>query len=159
MAPEQTTVRSPVRTHDGRTGEEADDGPAGDADETSEAPPEPSRVLRLRSGRSVEVEEGEDGEDLSVRAPDGRIELSIRLTDRGPVLHVRAADLVLEGERSVEVACDDFRVRARNAMDLSAGGNARVEGHAVDLESRRADVSLKANDDVRLDGERILLNC
>lgn len=139
---------------------EAEPAPGDAAAPQGEAPGGHRRVVRLRSGRSVEVEdEGDGAESLAVRAPDGRIELSVRLTDRGPVLSLRAARLVLEGEHAVDVECEDFRVRARNAVDLSAGGDARVEGHGVMLESRRADVSLQANDDVRLDGERVLLNC
>lgn len=139
--------------------EEAKPTPGEAASPEGEAPGDRRRVLTLRSGRSVEVEEEDGGESLAVRAPDGRIELTVQLTDRGPVLSLRAARLVLEGEHAVDVECEDFRVRARNEVDLSAGGDARVEGHGVMLESRRADVSLQANDDVRLDGERVLLNC
>lgn len=157
MASEPATVPAPASTE---TEGDPAPPPAPDAAEPGrEASEARRRVVRLRSGRSVEVEEGDDGESLAVRAPDGRIELSVRLTDRGPVLSLRAARLVLEGEHAVDVECEDFRVRARNALDLSAGGDARVEGHGVLLESRRADVSLQANDDVRLDGERVLLNC
>ena len=38
------------------------------------------------------------------------------------------------------------------------GGRASLEAHDVRIQARRGDVAVKANDDVRLDGERVLLN-
>jgi hypothetical protein len=41
---------------------------------------------------------------------------------------------------------------------LTVGGVARTEADTVALCARLGDVTLEANDDVRLDGERIFLN-
>jgi hypothetical protein len=85
--------------------------------------------------------------------------MEIRFTDDGPVLRFPSAALRMETDQDVELACRDFRVRARGEVELEAGETARVEGHGVEVESRRADVRIRANDNVRVDGERILLNC
>ena len=137
-------------------------------------PDAPAR-LRLASGRRAEF--GRNGEDdlLTVSAADGRVELRVRFTEAGPVLSFEAAGLRLGSPGDVTVACDRFRVEARESVEVRsggsiestaegdavtrAGGTARVEGRAVEVRSRRGDVDLKANDDVRLRGERIKLNC
>ncbi len=137
-------------------------------------PDAPAR-LRLASGRRAEfAREGAD-DLLTVSAADGRVELRVRFTEAGPVLSFEAAGLKLASVGEVAVECDRFRVEAREAVELRsggsiestaegdavtrAGGTARVEGRAVEVRSRRGDVDLKANDDVRLRGERIKLNC
>ncbi len=141
---------------------------------SAESPAAPAR-LRLPSGRRAEFDR--DGKDdlLTVSAADGRVELTVRFTEAGPVLSFEAAGLRLRSAGEVAVACERFRVEAAEevslrsggtlrtesdgATELEAGGAARVEGHAVEIRSRRGDVDLKANDDVRLRGERVKLNC
>ncbi len=137
-------------------------------------PDAPAR-LRLASGRRAEFDRKGDDDVLTVSAADGRVELRVRFTEAGPVLSFEAAGLRLGSPGEVTVACDRFRVEAREAVELRSGGSietsaegeavmraggaARVEGRAVEVRSRRGDVDLKANDDVRLRGERIKLNC
>jgi len=152
---------------------EIGDGLVVDAPPTA-VPDAPTR-LRLASGRRAEI--ARDGADdlLTVSAADGRVELRVRFTEAGPVLSFEAAGLKLASAGEVAVECDRFRVQARDAVTLRsegtieassdrettirAAGEARVEGHAVEVRSRRGNVDLKANDDVRLLGERVKLNC
>lgn len=122
-------------------------------------PGAPGEVARTPSGRTVRLEQVAAEDLLTVSSPDGDVEMEIRFTDSGPVLRFPSAALRLESEEDVEVACRDFRVRARGEVDLEAEGAARLEGHAVEVRSRRRDVRVRANDDVRIDGERVLLNC
>ncbi len=138
-------------------------------------PAEAAPAWRLASGRRLSlVEEGEQ-EILTVSAPDGRVELSIRFTEAGPVLSFEAAAVRLKSRGEVSVECDRFRVdaarsltfhtggeevhRADGEISLEAGASARVAGHAVDLRARRGDMTLKANDDLKLNAERVKLNC
>lgn len=106
-------------------------------------------ALRLRSGRTVAVDAA-DPDAITVRAPDGVVELSVRFTAEGPVLRFASAAVELTATRAVSVACETFSVRAT--------GNARIEGDAVEIESTRGDVTVKANDDARIYGERVRLN-
>ena len=119
------------------------------------------------------IEEG-DGERLTVRSAEGVIELSVRFTIRGPVLTFSGADVELHGTRAVRLDCERLDIRAREGVDLETDGDLRehiagskvtrvgevaeLEAHSVQVTSRRGDVSLKANDDVSLKGERVLLN-
>ncbi len=113
------------------------------------APAAPAEALRMRSGRTVSVD-ADDPEAITVRAPGGTVELSVRFTADGPVLRFASAALELTAARDVSIACERFDVRARGA--------ARIEGDAVDIEATRGDVTVKANDDARIYGERVRLN-
>lgn len=108
------------------------------------------RQLELRSGRRVRDESDASGEQLRITSPEGRLELEVRFNAEGPVLRFGRAAVELSSEGDVTLGARNLHLRA--AEELSA------EGHAVRLRSRRGDVAIRANDDVRLDGERIKLN-
>ena len=119
----------------------------------------PERVLAApASGRSIALESDVEEDRLVIRAPDGAVELTIRLTAAGPVLSLRGASLELTATESVTIECDRFAVRARGDAEVVAGGDARVEGHAAHVQARRGNVEIQANDDVVVEGERIYLN-
>lgn len=149
------------------------------------APPPVGRVevttdsattVQLASGRSIEWHALEDGaEHLRIRGVDGDVELEVVLTESGPRLRFKAADIALEADGKVQVDCDEFHVRAASGIIHETDGNMgeRVAGDAVTVvkgdlrvsartagvRATRGDVRLKANDDVKLEGERIMLNC
>jgi hypothetical protein len=131
---------------------------------------------QLASGRTLEWQAGDGGaEHVRVRGVSGEIELDVVLGEDGPRLRLKAAALALEAEGRVEVECDEFHVRAKSNIVHEAGGNMgeNVAGNAVTvvggdlrmtartagMRASRGDVRLKANDDVKLEGERIKLNC
>ncbi len=118
----------------------------------------------------------EDGapEQLVVRSPEGLVELSVRFTKEGPVLSFSAAGSDLRSQGTVRLSCGKLEVDAREGIAVTSGGDARTEvrgGHhltvggashtdadALSIRARLGDVSLEANDDVRLHGRRIFLN-
>ena len=116
-------------------------------------------LLTTPDGRAVRLTRDGGDDTLVISSPEGGVEMEIQFTPRGPVLRFPSAAVRLESPKSVSLSCDDFRVQARGEVDIAAEGTTRVEGHDVKVRSRRRDIHLKANDDVRLDGERVLLNC
>jgi hypothetical protein len=110
-----------------------------------------TQSLCERSGRTLLLRFEDDAEALEVRAPDGTLELTIRLTAEGPILQVRSARVELVGTRAVEVKCERFEVAASEDVAIHAG-------RAIELEARLGDISVTANDDVVVAGERIYLN-
>ncbi len=92
----------------------------------------PSRTIALSSGRSLEVG---PSEQISVRAPDGSIELSIELGPNGPIVRVNAARLEVSAKEqvrfsapSVELAASEhLSLRSGGNLDLGAAGDARLE--------------------------------
>jgi len=114
-----------------------------------------------------------DRELITVTAPDGRLCLSIALGADGPVVEVHAQSLRVASQGLLRLDCERLEINAAGETVLRtgglvqevagevrtrAGGAVDVEAHSHRLRSRRGDIQLQANDDVSLDGERVLLN-
>jgi len=94
-------------------------------------------------GHTLSLTATSEGHLLRVTGPDGGAGLTIALTPQGPVLRVASG----------------LRIEVAGDLDLE-GENVRVFGRDdVRIEAGRGDVFIRANDDVRLDGERIRNNC
>lgn len=123
------------------------------------APPGPPVVIRLGQGRSVEVRPDGDAATLRIRAEgDRQLQIEVRFEASGPVLRVQAPQLQVETPRAVSFACETFKVDASQQIDLRSGGHARVDAQQVDVEASPGAIRMKANDEVQLLGEMILLN-
>jgi hypothetical protein len=59
----------------------------------------------------------------------------------------------------VTVRCKSFVVPASENVDLRAGADLVAEAATMELFAREGGLRARANDDVQLLGERILLNC
>jgi hypothetical protein len=107
-------------------------------------------VVDLASGRRIEASEVEGGELVRIRAKDGACVLTVELTDAGPILRFEGAALEIVAPRSLDIACGSLRIEANEG--------ATIAGKHVEIEARQGGVSVRATDDVRVDGERVLLN-
>lgn len=125
-------------------------------------------VVPLGRGRSVEVQPGDGAATLRIIAEGNQqLQIEIRFDAHGPVLRVEAPRLEVKSPGAVRVACDTFSVDASRSIDLrsagdisqTAGGNARLDAQRVDVEASPGAIRLKANDEVQVLGEMILLNC
>lgn len=131
---------------------------------------------RFPSGRSIEVESRPGGTDrVTIRGLGGDVELEVRLTDQGPVLRFRAAEMQLESSGAVKVDCESFEVHASGGIKQHTGGDLeqivsgdaetwvrgdqRSQARSQQIRALQGDVRLQANDDVKLAGERVKLNC
>ncbi|MFO0840788.1 MAG: hypothetical protein U0797_00090 [Gemmataceae bacterium] len=85
----------------------------------------------LPSGRSVILRVG-DSEELQVRSPDGEVELTVVLTEAGPVVRLRAARLEMETAESVDVRCKNFNVRA-DEVRVKTDGDIHLNGAVIRL--------------------------
>ena len=117
--------------------------------------PAPTRH-ELLDGYALEIQDA--GSMLRLEAPDGRLCLTIRLCDEGPMLEVAATSVAVRAEKELTLACETLRVHAQRDITMHAGGNITSEGFAQTLRAHTGDGHLEANDDVRVDGERIHLN-
>lgn len=139
----------------------------------SALPSRPS-VVRLGSGRSVVVTEGGGEERLEVRAATGEIVIAVRLTDEGPVFTMSGASIEIAAAKQLSLRAESVRVQAKADVSIEAGGDLheRVLGAAVreiggldrtkaaemEVEVHPGGISLRANDDVDIVGERVRLN-
>lgn len=132
------------------------------------------RSLVLRDGGQVRLAKEAAGETLTVVSADGEVRLEVLLTPSGAVLRLAGPRVAIEAQGELALRCTRFEVQAESialgatgdvalaagrALDLRAGHDAEISAQAVKVEARRGDVALAANDDVALNGERVLLNC
>jgi hypothetical protein len=131
-------------------------------------------VLALASGRSIEVTEGGAEERIQLRSTSGEVMLTVRLTDEGPVLSLSGASLEIAASKSLALSCETLHIKAARDALIEVGGSLRervegsvtretagastVSGREVKLEAFPGGIVLKANDDVAINGERVLLN-
>ncbi len=130
------------------------------------ARPSDTTVVPLASGRRLEVEPTGAGDVIRIRAAEGQCVLTVTMTDAGPVLQLSGAAIEIASAGRLDLACEDLRVRAARSASIEVGGDltervagtARREARSIDLEAAPGGVTVKANDDVRVNGERVLLN-
>lgn len=127
-------------------------------------PPRQSRIAL--GGYHLVLDRTEAGGVLRLEGRDGAQPLEIEVTPAGPVLRLRAG-LAISVEGDLDLAADRLALHARSAFSLTSDGTIAVQARG-DLTSEAAahaitavlgDVAVRANDDVRLNGERIKLNC
>ncbi len=115
----------------------------------------------------LEISTTDAGHELRITNARGEIGVAITVQDDGIVLRLDHADLAIRSSGGLAISAEHLCLEGRSGMHLSSGGDMTVEA-AGDLRSearvqtvraRLGDVKVKANDDVKLNGERILLNC
>ena len=118
------------------------------------------RELELASGRSIACRTAADCcDEVTIRGLAGEVLLELVLTSAGPVLRFHAAQVELDCKGSFKVRCGSFDLQTSGDIVQQAGGVLRAEADEVNLEARRGNVDVRANDDVNLNGERVRLNC
>lgn len=118
------------------------------------------------SGKSTESVLLNEANELVVRTPDGRLCLRVSMELHEFVVECVAGGLRLRSSQTVQLeapnialcAETDMHLHAGRNMHLHAGGEVNVQADALELEATRGDAVLMANDDVRIDGERIRMN-
>lgn len=104
----------------------------------------------LPSGRSIVVTLSDGQERLEIRDPGGEVEVRVLLTTSGPVVELRGARLAIESADTVAVHCRRLELLATEGADLHSEGDVRITGR---------EVGVKTENDIRLDGAKIRLNC
>lgn len=120
-------------------------GLAQETEETGE-----TRELYLRDGRTLTVSGAGTEELVEIRAASGQVELRIRLTEQGPVLHMEAVRLKLKATEAVEVETKQFTVKAEESIALASQGELKL--------ASTGDTTVTADGDVNVVGKIINLN-
>ena len=120
----------------------------------------------LVGGQRLVVERGGDADLVTLVASGGEIAFSLRVTPAGPVLRFERG-LKIEASGELELAGQRVAIRGRRGVSIESEGDAAIEvagdltstARVQNIRARLGNVNVKANDDVRLRGERIRLNC
>ena len=108
-----------------------------------------------------------DGDDSVIQIESSGVTvLSIRVTAEGAELLFEDG-LKMRAEGKLTLDGDQVTIRAREELRLESGGEAHVqidgdlnmEARVQNIKATLGNVNIKANDDVKLRAERILLNC
>jgi hypothetical protein len=129
--------------------------------------PEVRPGLELAGQHRIALRRDDALDTLELIGRDGRVVLAIEVSERGPVLRFEGAGLAIKAAGELSLEAKRLTIRAEEALALSTGGDlhlvaagdlhstARVQTITAEL----GDVRVEANDDVRIDGERVLVNC
>jgi hypothetical protein len=98
---------------------------------------------------------------------NGRVSLTIEVTAAGPLLRFEGLSLRIESDGDLGIGARRIALHGREGVVISSGGDASIEAVGdlstaaaeQNISARLGNVNVKANDDVRLGGERIKLNC
>jgi len=135
--------------------------------EDEDAPGRSAATLPLSGAAQVSL--WADGGAAIVRVEsEGRqpLELSIEMGPTGPLLKIRTQAIEVRADE-VAIGCRNFSVHAEERMTLRSGGDlisTAAGSHGVTaarmaFEATAGSVVVRANDDVQLLGEQLLLNC
>jgi hypothetical protein len=126
----------------------------------------------LASGHNIQVDAATSRVRITNAA--GRVELTVRCTDRGCVLEFSEGEIQLQAASKISLQCDELKLQARTRLELETlgdmhtcvagdsrtviAGHAALEADDLALRAQRGDAFIYANDRVRVVGEKILLN-
>jgi hypothetical protein len=134
--------------------------------------PDPSRQISLTHARNLTIHE-ESGL-LEIINPSGQVELQVKITDQGPVLVFNHAKLALTNSGDVDLQCQNLSLKASGRLKMMSGASfeqrvsgsynvqvrddASMKAQSIELDAELGELALKANDDVALNGLRVLMN-
>lgn len=133
----------------------------------------PSDIRKSSSEIHLAMENGYEvlvvpkSNQLFVSDPTGGIALQITMTDQGPLLQLSSAILNIEATQKLSLSADEvdihavkqLNLRSDGAMSETIAGDKSSTAEAYDHTARLGDFQVKANDDIKLNGERVKLNC
>jgi uncharacterized protein (DUF2345 family) len=125
------------------------------------------QTIALTASQQLVLERGAGGDRLSIVGAQGEVRAMIEISADGAVLRLGGDKLTIRAEGALAIDAQRIAIHAREGMALTTGGdlvlqadrdlysNARAQNITADL----GDVKIRANDDVRLNGERVRSNC
>ena len=102
--------------------------------------------LELASNQCLVVEENV----VRFVGPDGATLLVVRITEDGPVVK-------FEGHLKLEAG--RVSIHGREGVVISSDGDLESRARIQNITADLGNVNIKANDDVKLNGERVMMNC
>jgi uncharacterized protein (DUF2345 family) len=129
--------------------------------------PASSSEIALRGDRRLVVVRDHDQDVVQVVNADGAVTLSIHITARGPILRFEGASMVLQTAGELVLDAAHLRLHGREGVSVTTEGDMAVraagalttDARLQTINASHGDVRVTANDDVRLEGERVRMNC
>ncbi|HSR43100.1 MAG TPA: hypothetical protein VLL48_13025 [Longimicrobiales bacterium] len=124
-------------------------------------------TLELAADHLLTVERVEHSDVVRILAPDGAVGVTIHVGPDRISLDLSRGSVELRTSGALTVDAERLTLRGRRGLVIESGEDARIDAarrliataEDHELEATIGDVGIRANDDVRIDGERIRMNC
>jgi len=156
-----------------KTGVRTSDEPTLPAVQEAPAPQAGIQMINFPTGATLVVDSA--NEELKLLDAEASTLLVITVSDKGLVLNLNALQLNIRALDEINLSGRQINIEAAEHLSLKSGGTMQqtVEtdlqvdtgGTSISrakvqkIEATLGNAEIKANDDVRLDGERVKLNC
>jgi hypothetical protein len=125
------------------------------------------QVIDLQGDQHLVLEQSQHEDRLMITSASGKVSLTITITDSGPVLHLEGSGLMIKTDGDLAINAKSLAIHGRDGIALTTGGDAHIcaagdlttKARIQNITAELGNVNLQANDDVKIDGERILMNC
>ena len=108
-----------------------------------------TKELQLDSGRYILIRSGEQEELLEI-VERGRLVVTVRLTDEGPVVTVQGAHLELKSIETLALEAKEVKIKAEEKASIESMGSMKIDS------SEKMDIH--SDKDIRVAGKIIHLN-
>ena len=129
----------------------------------------------LKQGHSLTILDKNGSDVVQVRNAQGLTLFTIEITEQGTNLNIEAKNINLVAEDKLNLSANEVTIDSRKKTILASMGdlesriignhNTEVKGDSLNIakthliKASLGDVKLQANDDIKLNGERVKLNC
>jgi hypothetical protein len=130
-------------------------------------------TIELKAGSAININTHK--EEISILDKNKHVQLVITIKEHGLVIDINAAQLNINAEQELNLTGKKINIKATDQLHIRSGGNLVQEIYKDSLTevgginkmlaavqkitATSGEVVLKANDDVKLNGERVKLNC
>jgi phage gp45-like len=125
----------------------------------AEPEPPPDTSISLAGDRRLVLRREAGGDALTLLERDGRVAVTVTITGEAVTLHLGGARVEIEVEKSLAIAAQSISLHGREGVSITTEGALATTARSQSITSTHGNVEVDANDDVKLNGERILLNC
>jgi hypothetical protein len=126
-----------------------------------------AKPIRLIGKQQLVIRRRRQVDLVQLLDAEGRLALSIEVTKDGPVLQLDGSQLTIRATGDLAIEAEHLKLHGRKGVllasdqdvDVRAVGDLNSRARIQNITADLGNVNVKANDDVKLQGERIKMNC
>jgi hypothetical protein len=127
----------------------------------------PTTDLELAGRHRLLVEQTDEGHVVRLVTADGSTPIRIAVTSQGVALMLDGPKIALQASGALSLSAETLTLQGRSGVEIASGGDLTMavagdlhsHAYAHVVRAERGCVDVKASDDVRLSGERVMVNC
>ncbi len=124
-------------------------------------------VVELAGEHRLEIVTTAGGNELRLSSRNGSTALTVEVSPHGIRLRLDGPSLAIATTRDLSISAEHLvlegraglAVRSAGDAELAVGGDLQVRAQQQVFRAERGSVDVKASDDVKMSGERVLVNC